>query len=136
MLTLPFAGRPVLLKFPNNTAAQIGHISPIGPIPDSHDPHWSALWPSSIALADALLSGEIAVAVARVLELGCGLGLGSIAAALAGAAMVLATDIEPRALDCTRANAELNGAGDAIATRILDWRAPESGGPGLPRNTI
>ena len=44
---------------------------------------------------------------ARVLELGCGLGLPSIAAALAGG-RVLATDWSSDAVRATAANAELN----------------------------
>ena len=47
-------------------------------------PYWAELWPSAIALARVLarrpLTGR------RVLELGCGLGLPAIAAALAGGA--------------------------------------------------
>ena len=52
-------------------------------------PYWAELWPSSLALARAI-AGR-ALRGARTLELGCGLGLPSIAAALAGG-RVLATD--------------------------------------------
>ena len=45
-------------------------------------PYWAELWPSSLALARTI-SGR-ALRGARTLELGCGLGLPSIAAALAG----------------------------------------------------
>jgi predicted nicotinamide N-methyase len=96
----------------------MGHTGPIVP---EHDPHWSALWPSSLALADAILKADIPVKGTSVLELGCGLGLASIAAALAGA-QVTATDIDARALEFTRANAELNGVNAQIETRRLDWR--------------
>src|SRR6185436_16422121 len=59
---------------------------------DAHEeypPYWAELWPSSVALAWAVATAK--PAGARVLELGCGLGLPSIAAALSGA-QVLATD--------------------------------------------
>ena len=46
---------------------------------------------------------------ARTLELGCGLGLPSIAAALAGG-RVLATDWSTEAIAMTATNAERNGA--------------------------
>ena len=53
-------------------------------------PWWARLWPSGIALARALDADGLAPG-ARVLELGCGLGLPSLVAARAGAD-VLATD--------------------------------------------
>ena len=56
---------------------------------DEFLPYWAELWPSSLALAHAI--GGRALRGARTLELGCGLGLPSIAAALAGG-RVLATD--------------------------------------------
>ena len=57
-------------------------------------------WPGSLAAAAPI--------GARVLELGCGLGLPSIAAALCGA-HVLATDRSTDALTFTTYNAALNG---------------------------
>ena len=70
-------------------------------------PYWAELWPSSLALARAVSAR--ALRGARTLELGCGLGLPSIAAALAGG-RVLATDWSPDAIAMARANAERNGA--------------------------
>jgi predicted nicotinamide N-methyase len=58
-----------------------------------------------------------------VLELGCGLGLPSIAAALAGG-RVLATDWSPDAVSATAANAAMNGA--SIETAQVAWSAPEA----------
>jgi methylase of polypeptide subunit release factors len=46
-----------------------------------------------------------------VLDLCCGTGLFGIAAAKAGAKEVWATDLDPKAVDCTRRNAALNGVG-------------------------
>jgi predicted nicotinamide N-methyase len=70
-------------------------------------PYWAELWPSGVALARAL-TGR-ALRGARTLELGCGLGTASIAAALAGG-RVLATDWSAEAIAITRRNAERNGA--------------------------
>ena len=53
-------------------------------------PYWAVPWPSGLALARAV-AAEPPAPGERVLELGCGLGLPSIAAARAGA-RVLATD--------------------------------------------
>ncbi len=88
-------------------------------------PYWAELWPSSLALARAI-SGR-ALRGARTLELGCGLGLPSIAAALAGG-RVLATDWSPEAIELTRVNAERNGA--ALETLVCSWTEP---GPLLER---
>ena len=62
-------------------------------------------------LADASLEGR------SVLDYGCGSGILAIAAALLGAARVVAVDIEPQALAATQANADCNGVAlDAITT--------------------
>jgi D-alanine-D-alanine ligase len=57
----------------------------------------------------------------RVLELGCGSGLLSIAAAKSGAARVLATDLDPGSLNATLSNARLNGIGDSLAVSAGSW---------------
>jgi predicted nicotinamide N-methyase len=49
------------------------------------DPYWAILWPSAVSLASILLEEPELVAGARVCDLGAGLGLGGIGAALAGA---------------------------------------------------
>jgi predicted nicotinamide N-methyase len=83
-------------------------------------PYWAELWPSSLALARAI--GGRALRGARTLELGCGLGLASIAASLAGA-RVLASDWSPAAVAMTATNAERNGA--VLETLVCSWTAPQ-----------
>jgi predicted nicotinamide N-methyase len=83
-------------------------------------PYWAELWPSSLALARTI-AGR-ALRGARTLELGCGLGLPSIAAALAGG-RVTATDWSPEAVAMTADNAERNGA--ALETLVCSWTTPE-----------
>ena len=83
-------------------------------------PYWAELWPSGVALARDVSSRSLRGA--RTLELGCGLALPSIAAALAGG-RVLATDWSAAAIDLARRNAERSGA--AIDTLVCDWTRPE-----------
>src|SRR3954452_21142023 len=86
---------------------------------DEFIPYWAELWPSGVALARAIAAR--ALKGARVLELGCGLGLPSIAAALGGG-RVLATDLSPPALDLLADNAERNGA--RLETAPVRWEEP------------
>jgi predicted nicotinamide N-methyase len=88
---------------------------------EEYPPYWAELWPSSIALARAVTAAE--PAGARVLELGCGLGLPSIAAALGGA-HVLATDMSTDALGFTTYNAGLNDV--SVEVEVCAWDRPES----------
>jgi predicted nicotinamide N-methyase len=84
-------------------------------------PYWAELWPSGVALARRVAAR--ALKGARVLELGCGLGLPSLAAALAGG-RVLATDWSPQAIELLRGNAERNDA--RLELEIVDWARPEA----------
>jgi predicted nicotinamide N-methyase len=83
-------------------------------------PYWSVLWRSGVALAREI-DGQ-ALHGLRVVELGCGLALPSLAAARAGAA-VLATDACPEALELLARNAEANGV--ELETAAGDWNEPE-----------
>jgi predicted nicotinamide N-methyase len=84
-------------------------------------PYWAELWASAVALAHDVsmraLSGR------PTLELGCGLGLPSIAAARAGG-RVLATDWSPDAVRATAANAERNEV--EVETMECSWAEPDA----------
>jgi predicted nicotinamide N-methyase len=82
-------------------------------------PYWAQLWPSAIALARAAAAAR--PARRRVVELGCGLGLPSIAAALEGAS-VLATDWSADAVAFAAANASRNHA--RVRTAVCAWSDP------------
>jgi predicted nicotinamide N-methyase len=93
----------------------------------AYPPYWAELWPSGVELARAV--SATGWAGARVLELGCGLGLPAVAAALGGA-RVLATDRSPDALSFAAVNAERNGV--AVDTAVCSWDEPAAlleGGP-------
>lgn len=88
---------------------------------DERLPYWAELWPSSVALA-RYTAQCLDVHGRQVLELGCGLGLVGVVAALQGA-RVLCTDYEPDALAFARHNARCN-ASRGIRFRLVDWRRP------------
>ncbi|OBY59862.1 methyltransferase [Pseudomonas sp. AU12215] len=72
-------------------------------------PYWCFCWASGLVLAHWLADKPEWVRGKRVLDFGAGSGIAAIAAAKAGAAEVVACDLDPLALDACRANAELNG---------------------------
>ena len=72
-------------------------------------PYWCFCWASGLALARWLAERPERVRGQRVLDFGAGSGVAGIAAAQAGAAEVVACDLDPQALAACRANAALNG---------------------------
>ncbi|UVE17305.1 50S ribosomal protein L11 methyltransferase [Pseudomonas sp. LS44] len=71
-------------------------------------PYWCFCWASGLVLARWLAEHPQWVRGKRVLDFGAGSGVAAIAAAKAGAAEVVACDLDPLALAACRANAELN----------------------------
>lgn len=92
--------------------------------PEQNLPYWAELWPSGIALADAILREPALVAGLPALEIGCGLGTTASAALRAGADL-LAADYFPDALAACRANCRAN-AGREPATLAFNWRDPDA----------
>jgi len=80
-------------------------------------PYWAFAWPGSAALARWVLDDPAPVAGRRVLDFASGCGLAAIAAAKAGAAAVLAADIDPLAEAAALLNAAANGVALAATTR-------------------
>lgn len=72
-------------------------------------PYWCFCWASGLVLARWLAERPEWVRGKRVLDFGTGSGVAAIAAAKAGAAEVVACDLDPLALAACRANAALNG---------------------------
>ncbi len=77
--------------------------------PGSEPPFWAAAWPGGQALARHVLDHPDLVAGRSVLDLGSGSGLVAVAAALAGAERVVASEIDPFGLAAIAVNAEANG---------------------------
>lgn len=61
-----------------------------------------------------------------VLDIGTGSGILAVYAAQLGAAKVVATDIEPRAVDCARENAQRLGLGSVIEARLVSMSEPSA----------
>ncbi|HEU4379617.1 MAG TPA: 50S ribosomal protein L11 methyltransferase [Hyphomicrobiaceae bacterium] len=84
-------------------------------------PYWAFAWAGGQALARFILDNRQLVAGRRVLDLGAGCGLVSIAARLAGAARAMAADIDRLALAAIGLNAEANGV--IVETTAADMLA-------------
>jgi predicted nicotinamide N-methyase len=72
-------------------------------------PFWAFPWAGGQALSHYLTDNPEAVRGKRVLDIACGSGLVGVAAALAGAAEVVANDIDAICEAAVALNAELNG---------------------------
>lgn len=117
-------------------------------------PYWAYAWLGGQAVARLVLDSPDLVRRKRVLDLATGSGVVAVAAALAGAADVLAADIDPLSGETVAANAAANGvavrwtgadllsgpvpdvdvvlAGDVLyeqqmAARVLSWLAGFAG---------
>ena len=115
-VSVPLAGGDISLETPRSADELINEIDFER---DERLPYWADIWPSSVALAGVVsaLRGD----GKRALELGCGLGLVTIAALRAGFD-VLATDYYEDALLFARRNG-LSATGREPRTRHADWRA-------------
>ena len=107
-------GREVELLSPANADDL---ISEDDYVKDERLPYWADLWPSAHVLAEEVRTMRLAGL--RVLELGCGLGLVSIAATLAGGE-VTATDYYDDALLFAQLNV-MEATGRVPATRMVNW---------------
>ena len=117
--TVQLAGRKVDLLSPVNADDL---ISEDDYVKDERLPYWADLWPSAQILAREVR--EMRLAGERVLELGCGLGLVALGAALAGA-QVTATDYYDDAILFATLNVAA-ATGTTIAARMVDWTAMPS----------
>jgi predicted nicotinamide N-methyase len=81
-------------------------------------PYWPVAWAAGMGLARHLAG--LGLAGQRVLELGCGVGISGLGAAVAGADVVV-TDNQPPALRLARMNARRNDV--PLRAAAADWRA-------------
>jgi predicted nicotinamide N-methyase len=90
-------------------------------------PFWAFAWAGGQGLARWLLDNPRAVAGQRVVDFATGSGLVAIAAMRAGAAHVLASDIDPFAVEAARLNAAANRVALTVTGEdLLDSPPPEA----------
>jgi predicted nicotinamide N-methyase len=90
-------------------------------------PYWAFCWPGGQAIARCLLDNPDLVLGKRVIDFAAGSGVSSMAAARAGAASVIANDIDALSLVAARLNGEANGV--AFNVSADDWLAGPDGAP-------
>jgi predicted nicotinamide N-methyase len=87
-------------------------------------PYWAYIWPGAYLLAEAVADAP-EIAGARVLEIGCGLGMPGLVALQSGAAHVSFSDYDQAPLDYVATSAARNGIPvERYDVRPLDWRTP------------
>jgi predicted nicotinamide N-methyase len=118
--TVRLPGRTVRILRPRDGDAILDELLAEDDPDEDRLPFWAQLWPAGLALARAVATRPLAGQ--RVLELGCGLGLVGVAAALAGA-KVLAVDRSPEATTFTAINAARNGV--TLQTAVCAFDQPE-----------
>ncbi|MFZ5441896.1 MAG: class I SAM-dependent methyltransferase [Myxococcota bacterium] len=89
-------------------------------------PFWAHAWPGGLALARFVLDEPALVRGRSVLDFASGGGVSAVAAARAGAARVLATEVDAFAVAAIEENAALNGVqldvtGDDVIGRDEGW---------------
>ena len=115
---------------PEITLSLINADFPLGPLPPevmrdviARPAYWALCWGSGVALGRWLLDRPAVVQGRRVVDLGSGCGVVAVAAALAGAATVVACDTDPDALAATAMNAESNGVTVTLCETLHDLPA-------------
>lgn len=108
----------VILEAPESPDDLVRDLAKRG---DAERGYWAHLWSSSEVLARYVATTQLIGPGVRVLEIGCGLGLAGIVAALRGADVAL-TDREPDAAHAALRSAQLNGVGHRCVAAPFDWR--------------
>jgi predicted nicotinamide N-methyase len=129
--TVPVGGRALRLLRPRDGDAVLDELLAEDDPDEDRLPFWAELWPSGTALAQAVAARPLAGR--RVLELGCGLGLVGVTAALAGAD-VLVVDRSPEAIAFAALNAERNGV--TLQRAVCAFDQPERLLAGAPWDLV
>jgi predicted nicotinamide N-methyase len=118
-------GRTFLIDRPKDSDVLLGHPAIRSAFAtDEYMPYWADLWPAARMLARAILRADWPAGTIAI-EIGCGLGLGGIAA-LAKGLHVVFSDCDRTAVRFAAANARLNGFHD-FELLPFDWRSPPAG---------
>ena len=91
-------------------------------VKDERLPYWAELWPSAILMAEYILTNDLIGSNNSVIEIGCGLGLSSIAAAQKTSDITI-SDYQEDALIFAGLNCLANNQLEPKSL-ILDWRNP------------
>ncbi len=102
--------------------AEIDKLVDAGSVEMSDLRFWAKVWDGSFILAH-FLGRQPVVPGRRILEIGAGMGVVGLYAALSGHEVVI-TDINEDALLFARANAALNKCKN-VEIRVLDWASPD-----------
>ncbi|NTW50507.1 MAG: methyltransferase domain-containing protein [Chlorobiales bacterium] len=116
--TYSIGERPLHICSVADSYALLDRLSPEEFAKDEQMPYWAEIWPASIVLSKFIFD-ELRLEGHSCIEMGAGVGVVSIAAAMAGGT-VLATDYSSEALRFIKLNALLNQVELDVAT--LDWR--------------
>ncbi len=90
-------------------------------------PFWAFAWAGGQALARYILDNPAMITGKRVLDFASGSGLVAIAAAMAGASSVVASDVDAFATEAITINAEANGLPGRITTTQDDLIGTDDG---------
>lgn len=122
--TVALSGRDIRLDLPADPELILRQALVVEQSGNSpYDPYWSLLWDAAPKTAELIWRHAWPTGLAA-LELGCGVGLAGIAAALAGL-QVTFSDRVPEAVDLAIDNARANGVSH-VSGLVLDWNAPTS----------
>ena len=125
LLEFEISNKKILIESPLSPDDYQGSLDDVIQRYSSDDkiPFWIDVWPSAIALAEFILESD-EFSNKKVLELGCGLGLTTVALGFKKA-IITATDYETMALHFARRNYIKNiGNEENVKFVILDWRSP------------
>jgi predicted nicotinamide N-methyase len=114
-------GLAVHLLRPATLAGAVDAEALLSGDPPEEPPYWMHLWPGARALAAVVATAPRIGHGCRVVELGCGLGLPSLAAARRGA-LVCATDWKRDPLLWARESAKIAAA--PVRVFQMSWSAP------------
>ncbi len=90
---------------------------------DERIPYWADIWHSAVALGLFINRNPLLVAGRKVLELGCGLGVCGVVAALRGAEVSF-SDYDEHALRFAELNLLANAPDSTAEFLLLDFREP------------
>ena len=120
--TVALSGRDIQLELPADPERILRQATVVEQSGGSPcDPYWSVLWDAAPKTAELIVRHPWPTGL-TALELGCGLGLAGIAAALAGLQVTL-SDRVPEAVELAVRNARANGL-EQVSGLVLDWSAP------------